>query len=181
MNPKKHRSKPKTPHSVQEGLSPKGKGADEIEQQLHAAEEEAKNHYDKLLRVMAEFENFKKRIEKEKADHLQYSNEKLVADLLPILDDLDRVLDHIPEESSSEIKAIADGVILVQKNMRSVLEKYGLSEVPALGEQFDPNVHEAIATSQDEDRDDHEVLTVHRKGYKLNERLLRAALVTVNK
>lgn len=170
MNPKRHRAKPKPP--------PKQEAQP---QRIEAAEEEAKKQHDKLLRVMAEFENFKKRIEKEKADHLQYSNEKLLADLLPVLDDLDRVLDHIPEKSTDEIKAIAKGVALVQKNMLSALKKYGLAEVPALGEQFDPNLHEAIATSQDEDKGDHEIASVHRKGYKLNERLLRAALVTVNK
>lgn len=152
-----------------------------LEEQIKTAEEEAKKHYDKLLRVMAEFENFKKRIEKEKKEHLQYSNEKLLTEMLPVLDDFDRVLDHIPEDSPEEAKVIAKGIELVHKNMLMVLGKFGLKEIDAMGKDFDPTIHEAISTAKDENFDPEKVISVHRKGYSMGNRLLRAAMVTVNK
>ncbi|HPQ81107.1 MAG TPA: nucleotide exchange factor GrpE [bacterium] len=155
--------------------------AEEIEDQLRAAEEEAKGHYDKLLRVMAEFENFKKRIGKEQDEQLRYSNEKLLSDLLPSLDDLDRVLDHVPPDASAEAKAIADGVELVRKTLHAVLERYGLREVAAMGEPFDPAHHEAMAAVESVAHKPDSVMAVHRKGYWLGERLLRPAMVTVAK
>ena len=83
---------------------------EEIEAQIHAAEVEAKEHYDKLLRVMAEFENFKKRQAREREELVRFSNEKLLSQLLPALDDLDRVLDHVPVDASEEVKNFAEGV-----------------------------------------------------------------------
>ncbi len=153
----------------------------DIEAQIRAAEEEAKSHYDKLLRVMAEFENFKKRIQKEKEEHLQYSNEKLLKELLPVLDDLDRVLEHLPEVGTSEIETLSEGIGLVRKNMYGALEKYGLKEIAGLGAPFDPAVHEAIATGSADGASPDTVLAVHRKGYMLFDRLLRPAMVTVAK
>lgn len=152
-----------------------------LEKHIKGVEEEAKKNHDKLLRVMAEFENFKKRIEKEKTEHLQYSNEKLLSELLPVLDDFDRILDHIPEDAPEEVRSIADGVEMVRKNMTAVLGKFGLAEVEALGQPFDPSIHEAISTTQNEQGDPDTVIEVHRKGYRMGDRLLRAAMVTVNK
>ncbi len=151
----------------------------ELEEQIRSAEEEAKKHYDKLLRVMAEFENFKKRIQKEKTEHLQYSNEKILTDLLPVLDDFDRVLEHVPADAPPDVKTIAEGIELIRKNMMTTLEKHGLREIEAMGHPFDPNVHEAVATGSSETSQPDTVMEVHRKGYLLNDRLLRAAMVTV--
>jgi len=153
----------------------------QLGEQIKAAEEDAKSHYDKLLRVMAEFENFKKRVNKEASDNLKYSNEKILTALLPILDDLDRVVDHIPEHAAKEVKDISHGLELVRKNMIASLKQHGLHEIAALGMPFDPNHHEAISTGQTPDQEADTVMTVHRKGYMLHDRLLRAAMVTVNK
>jgi len=153
----------------------------ELEDQIRAAEEEAKNHYDKFLRVMAEFENFKKRIEREKSEHQQYSNEKVLSDMLPVLDDFDRILEHIPKDHSKDVDNLAHGMELVRKNMLMALGKHGLHEIKALGASFDPNVHEAVSTAEAADSKPDTVIEVHRKGYKLGERLLRAAMVTVSK
>jgi molecular chaperone GrpE len=155
------------------------KSADEITAQIAAAEEEAKGHYDKLLRVMAEFENFKKRMSREREELVRYGNEKLLADILPALDDLDRVLDHVPVEASEELRTFVDGVVLARKSLSSALAKFGLEEVKAEGEPFDPAVHEAIATIESEAQEPGSVIAVHRKGYRLNDRLLRPAMVTV--
>lgn len=149
--------------------------------QLLAAEEEAKSHYDKLLRVMAEFENFKKRIAKESDEQFKYANEKLLKELLPTLDDLDRVLDHIPPDASEESKKIAEGVEIVRKSLLGALEKFGLKEVDAYDQIFDPIKHEAIATIESDAHEPGHVASVHRKGYWLQDRLLRPAMVTVAK
>jgi molecular chaperone GrpE len=156
-------------------------GADELTEQIRAAEEEAKNHYDKLLRVMAEFDNFKKRMGREREEQFKYANEKLLVELLPVIDDLDRVLDHISPDAPDDVKLIADGVGLVQKSLISTLSRFGLKEIPALGEEFDPSKHEAIAVVESEAHEPGHVMAVHRKGYWLGERLLRAAMVTVAK
>jgi len=147
-----------------------GGGADEIAEQLRLAEEEARGHYDKLLRVMAEFENFKKRISKEQEEQIRYANEKLLADLLPSLDDLDRVIEHVPPDADGEAKTIAEGVELVRKNLLATLARYDLKEVESLGEPFDPTRHEAIAAVESEAHDPNTVMAVHRKGYWLGER-----------
>ena len=154
---------------------------DNLLEQIRAAEEEAHNHYDKLLRVMAEFENFKKRINREREEQIQYANEKLLTELLPPLDDLDRVLDHVPPDASEDVKKFVEGVELSRKTLLATLEKFGLKEVLAIGESFDPSRHEAIATIESEAHEPGNVVAVHRKGYWLGERLLRPAMVTVAK
>ena len=159
----------------------KGVRAEDLGEQIRAAEEEAKSHYDKLLRVMAEFENFKKRMNNERDGLVRYGNEKLLSALLPALDDLDRVLDHISPEASEEAKKIADGVELVRKSLHKTLEKFGLKEVPAQGQKFDPSHHEAVAVVESHAHKPGMVMTVHRKGYHLFDRLLRPAMVTVAK
>ena len=180
MNAKK-KTKTKVEAKAEVEEKPKAKPGEELEGQIRAAEEEAKNHYDKLLRVMAEFENFKKRMEREKTEHLQYSNEKVLADMLPVLDDFDRILEHIPKDHSEDVDNLAHGMELVRKNMLSALAKHGLHEVEALGSPFDPNVHEAVSTAAADDAESNTVIEVHRKGYLLGDRLLRAAMVTVSK
>lgn len=149
--------------------------------QIKAAETEAKDHYDKLLRMMAELDNFKKRSEREKQEVVKYSNEQLVTDLLPALDDLDRVLEHVPEGASKELVDFVQGVQLVSKHFLGTLEKYGLKEIRSDGEKFNPECHEAVAHLPNPDIQADHVIEVHRKGYMLNERVIRAAMVSVSK
>jgi len=156
-------------------------GLDDLSSQLKTAEEDAKNHYDKLLRVMAELDNFKKRSNREKEDLVKYSNEKLVTDLLPVLDDLDRVLEHLPEGASQELKDFVDGVQLVAKHFLSALKKYGLEQISTSDEKFNPELHEAVAHIPSEDVDADYIIEEHRKGYTLNGRVIRAAMVSVSK
>lgn len=148
---------------------------------LKAAEEVANSCNDKLLRMMAEFENSKKRMAREHDDLIKYGNEKLLSELLPSLDDLDRVLDHVPEDASADAIKIADGIELVRKSLLSALAKFGLTEVPAEGKKFDPVHHEAVAAVESEAHDPGSVMAVHRKGYELFDRLLRPSMVTVAK
>ena len=153
----------------------------EILSDLHAAEKEAKEHYDKLLRIMAEFENFKKRASREQEERVKYANEKLMLELLPVLDDFDRVLDHVSEEKKADAQAITDGVGLVRKSLLNTLNKFGLSEIKTSGEKFNPQHHEAVQCIKDPDKEDDDIVSVHRKGYKLGDRVIRAAQVVVSK
>lgn len=154
---------------------------DDLSSQIKAAEEEAHVHYDKLLRVMAEFENFKRRVSRESEEQLKYANEKLLTEMLAPLDDLDRVHDHIPPDAAPELKTLAEGIEMAQKSLMMVLGRFGLKEIPAFGEQFDPAKHEAIAVVESDAQEPNTVIAVHRKGYWLFERLLRPAMVTVAK
>ena len=101
--------------------------------------------------------------------------------MLPILDDFDRILNHIPKDHSKDVDNLAHGIELVRKNMLTALGKHGLSKIGALNQPFDPNVHEAVSTAPSEDAAPNTVIEVHRKGYMLGKRLLRAAMVTVSK
>lgn len=155
--------------------------ADEITEQIKAAENEAKEHYDKLLRVMAEFDNYKKRIEREKAEQAKYANQSLICDLLPVIDDFDRVLGHIPAEATSEVAAIADGVKLIQSHFLGGLQKHGFSPLEtSVGKKFDPTTQEAVAHVESEIPEGC-VAIEHRRGWMLHDRVVRAAMVTVSK
>lgn len=157
-------------------------GADEMTSQIKAAEDEAKAHYDKLLRVMAEFENFKKRIEREKSEHIKFSNQNLVSDLLTVMDDLNRVQEHLPKEMPESTKAIADGVAIVQNHLMAILAKYGLKAVEtAPGDAFDPTKHEAVSHIPSKEYPEGTIISELRKGYQLHDRLIRPATVSVSK
>jgi len=149
------------------------------EEGLKAAQTLASESNDKLLRLQAEFENFKKRLTREKEEHSRYAHEQVVKDLLPILDDLDRALTHA--QSSSEIPALIDGVQLVKKQMGSALEKYGLKPFDSLGEPFNPHIHEAVAHQESQDFPPDTVISEYRKGYTLHDKLVRPAMVAVSK
>ena len=153
----------------------------ELESDLEAAKKEAKEHYDKLLRVMAEFENFKRRSEKEMQERIKFANERLLNELIPLLDDLDRVLEHIPESGEEDVKNIALGVELLRKSLLSTLGKFDLKVIDTIGEPFDPSKHEAVSTVESDELDEDAVASVHRKGYFLGDRLLRPAMVSVVK
>ena len=170
----------KKPHTKVDELKEALKKKKEADQPS-AAEEEAKDNYDKLLRVMAELDNFKKRSDREKQELVKYSNEKLITDLLPVLDDLDRVFGHVPEGASKELVDFVDGVKLVNKHFRGTLEKYGLKLIKTDGEKFNPELHEAVAHLPSDDVDPDYIIEEHRKGYVLNGRVIRAAMVSVSK
>lgn len=181
---KQHRGKaPRraAPEKACQNVSDEEGMLEELTSQLQFAEEDAKNHYDKMLRTMAELENYKKRTEREKQEVIRYSNESLITDLLPILDDLDRVLDHVPEGASKELVDFVSGVDLVKKHFLTLLDKNRLKEVETKGKKFDPEIHEAVAHVPSDDVEEDHVVETHRKGYILNGRLIRPAMVTVSK
>lgn len=150
-----------------------------MEAELASAKEEAKAHYEKLLRAMADFENYRKRVDRDKQDLVRYANEELIRELLSVLDHLDQAMSHIKQSSNDEAKNLALGVELVGKQLVGALEKFGLKSVDAVGEQFDPKLHEALQMVDAEGAAPGTILEQHRRGYVLNGRLLRPALVDV--
>jgi molecular chaperone GrpE len=132
---------------------------------------------DRHRRKLAEFENMRKRTEREKNDYHRIALGRVIADFLPISDDFERALAHAsPDEVASDF---GQGVGLIQRKLGDLWKKYGLEEVDTTG-QFDPNVHEAVATEAREDLPKDTILGVLRKGYSLNDKLIRPALVKVS-
>jgi len=129
---------------------------------------------DKLLRVAADFENYKKRAARERAEYVTHANERLVKELLPILDDLERALVAATEHQEA---ALEDGVRLVHRALAGLLERNGLREIETAG-AFDPHVHEALL-SQPSDAEEGSVIDVVQKGYRLGDRVVRPARVVV--
>ena len=129
------------------------------------------------MRLMAEFQNYKRRAAKEKADTLQYANEKIVADILPVLDNFERAL----TTETEDIEGYAKGMQLIFEQLYKALENAGLEEIKALDEDFDPNVHNAVMTDNIEDKDDGKITKVLQKGYKLRDKVVRPSMVAVNK
>lgn len=140
--------------------------------------DKAKEWEDKYLRLFAEFDNFKKRSAREKDARYADAVIDTTASMLEVLDNLDRAL--TTEVQSDDAKALYDGVKLVQKQMRDVLAKLEVTEIPAVGEQFDPNVHNAVMHIEDETVDDNTVVEEFMKGYIYkNSRVVRHSMVKV--
>ena len=150
-----------------------------LRQQLESKELEAKENYDRFLRQVADLENLKKRMAREKGEAVRYANEALVRDLLPVLDNLERAVEHA--KGGGNGKPLVDGVEMVLKGFLDVLGKHGVIQVTAKGESFDPEKHEAIAQVESEEYEPNTVVEEHHKGYYLLDRLLRPALVSVAK
>ena len=150
--------------------SGKESGEENEEVKDEGKEEEGELRY---LRLMADFQNYKKRVEKEKRDLYSYANEKIMNDLLTVMDNFERALEHDADENFKE------GIEMIFKQLSDVLEKDGLAEIPALGEEFDPNVHSAVMTEETEDYESGKVSGVMQKGYTLNGKVIRPAMVKV--
>jgi molecular chaperone GrpE len=142
----------------------------------------AEEHWDRLLRTTADFDNFKKRAAREKQDALRYGNEALIQKLLPILDNFDMALaaaQTSPADPSSQ--SVQTGIAMIHQQLRNILLEAGLEELEASGQKFDPNWHEAVSQQETADVPEGQVLQQVRKGYKLRDRLLRPASVVVAK
>ncbi|HQI56860.1 MAG TPA: nucleotide exchange factor GrpE [Syntrophorhabdaceae bacterium] len=152
---------------------------DELKKTLSEKEEIVKSLQDKMLYMQADFENFKKIKNKEKQDVLKFGNEVLIKDLLPVVDNLERALEHASK--TNDFKSIHDGVKIVLNEFLKVLEKAGVQPVEALGQKFDPNFHEAFFQEERKDVEPEIIVSEHLKGYVLNGRLIRPSLVSISK
>lgn len=135
---------------------------------------------DKMLRALAEMENMRKRLEKEKKDFYDFANQELISDLLPVLDNFDRALAAADSTLRGEAAPYRQGIEMIYKQLGEVLRAEGLDEIKALGEHFDPFLHEAVQQEETDAYPDGTVLKVLLKGYLFKGRLLRPAAVKVS-
>jgi molecular chaperone GrpE len=147
----------------------------ELEQRLDAAESQREEYLGDLRRVAADFDNYKKRVARDQASLVARAHERLVKELLPVLDDLERALEAAAEHEEAKLE---EGVALVERQLRSTLAKEGLEEVDTEG-HFDPHVHEALL-AQPSEADEGDIIQVLQKGYRLGDRILRPARVVIS-
>ncbi len=172
-----------------------GSSIEEIEREMHEAAKEAvqatetsddaatassdllaqnRALQDRVLRTLADFENFRKRSEREKQDFFKYAMGTTIKELLPVLDNFDRALEHAEEGDEFH-----KGVLLIYKQLWDVLQRHGLKAIDESGVRFDPNIHEAVVREEDPSVPNHTVTAILQKGYFLHDRLLRPALAKV--
>jgi len=149
-----------------------------LETQINSVDERVNQEKDKALRAMAELENFKRRKVQEVDQFKRFAKEQTVLDLLPVLDSFDRACEHANSEQSEEDQ---NGFLLIQKQFHQVLEKWGVSPVPALGQPFDPHRHQAVMEEEQSDTVAGTVIREMQKGYTLNEKVIRPSMVVVSK
>jgi molecular chaperone GrpE len=147
--------------------------------QIQELRKTSEKNYDLYLRSQAEIENIKKRNKKEKEDWLKYANESLIKDLLPSLDSLEKALAHANDQNA--LDALKEGVSLTLKGLKDALSRSGLEEVCAKGEPFDPCFHEAVSQIEKDEVKPGTIVEELQKGYLLNKRLIRPAMVVVSK
>jgi molecular chaperone GrpE len=148
----------------------------QLEESLAAKEAEAASNWDKYLRERADLENYRRRVQKEKEELQKYGNECVLQEILPVLDNMERALDHATEESLS---AVIEGVKLTRSMLLSVLKKFGVEPVESKGSPFDPAYHQAMCQVESAEVAPNTVIEEFQKGYMLNDRLLRPAMVSV--
>lgn len=151
----------------------------EQEKAIEEREKEIDELRDRLLYQHADFENFKKLKAKEKQEALRFGNETLIKEILPVIDNLERAIEHATK--TGESTSIVEGVELTLKGLLKVLERFGVQRVEALDKKFDPNIHEAVYQEDREDVDPGTVVGELQKGYIMDGRLLRPAMVSVAK
>jgi molecular chaperone GrpE len=148
----------------------------ELERELEAVRGQAEEHLRNWQRSAADFSNYKRRTDAERATLTQFSNATLIGKLLAVLDDFDRALDNVPDEAH---ESWVEGVRLVERKLRGVLESEGVTPIEAVGLPFDPNVHEAVVHEETTEHRDNEVIGELQRGYRLHDRVIRPSLVRV--
>lgn len=151
----------------------------ELEAKLGAAEKEKKDNWDRYLRAAADLENLRKRQKREIDDARLETKQKVLKEMLPVVDNLERAIEHAGEADAS-VKPIVEGVQLVLRQFSTAFERLGVQPVEAMGQPFDPNLHEAIS-QQESDAAPGTIVQVLQRGYRSGDRLLRPALVVVAK
>ncbi|MBI5049813.1 MAG: nucleotide exchange factor GrpE [Nitrospirae bacterium] len=154
--------------------------AEEKSDNSDATKKELSEINDKYLRLYADFENYRRRAAKDREETIKYSNEELMKDLLSVIDHLELALQHSSNNETSAA-ALSEGVRMTLKELKSTLEKFGLVDIPALGNPFNPAVHHAMAQVESEESEENSVVKEFRKGYMYKDKVLRASLVGVSK
>jgi len=152
----------------------------ELEARCETAEQESRQHYERLLRVSADFENFKKRAFKEADDFRKYANELLLMELLTVVDNLERAIQATSSENNAA-GCLVEGVEMTLKALLKIFEKFSVKLIDAVGKPFDPNFHQAMMQEASDLYPENTVIREFQKGYLLHERLLRPSMVVVSK
>jgi molecular chaperone GrpE len=149
---------------------------EQLERELAETRARAEEHLYNWQRSAADFSNYKRRTDDERAQMSQFSTAVLISRLLGVLDDFDRALENVPPEAHD---AWIEGVKLTERKLRGVLESEGVTPIEAIGQPFDPNLHEAVAHEETTEHADNEVIGEVQRGYRLHDRVLRPSLVRV--
>lgn len=147
-------------------------------QEIQALKQERDGLYDRLLRKQAEFENYKKRIDREKAEFAQFASSELMKEMLTALDSFELAIRNAASEGKGSENMLR-GFELIHKQLQDTLGRFGLKAIEARGQKFDPNFHQAVSTQASNEVEENTVIEEMRKGYLLNGRLLRPAMVSV--
>ncbi|MGD0229313.1 MAG: nucleotide exchange factor GrpE [Syntrophorhabdales bacterium] len=164
-------------HEEQKKKRKKEEIIEELKAALGEKEKELGELREKILYQQADFENFKKLKAREKQEVLRFGNETLIKELLPVIDNLERALEHASK--TEEVKSIAEGVALTLNGFLKVLQKFDVNRVEAVGQKFDPNLHEAVYQEEKEGVEPGTIINEFQKGYVMDGRLLRPSMVSV--
>ncbi|SHJ46194.1 molecular chaperone GrpE [Geosporobacter subterraneus DSM 17957] len=152
---------------------------EELRDLLEKKNEEIEEINNKYLRISADFQNYKRRVEKEKSDIYSFANEKLILELLPAVDNLERAVGVIAEEGNKDA-ALTKGIEMILQQLLDTMKNNGLEEIKALGQDFDPNLHHAVMQEASDTEEGNKVLEVYQKGYTLNGKVIRPSMVKVS-
>jgi len=160
--------------------SPELSPAEKLGQELLAAQGEAARNWDLYLRERADLENFRKRTQREKQEAIRFANDQLLKELVPVLDNLERAVEHASQQGEDQ-QGLLEGVNMTITLFNKVLSDFGVKTVTSVGQAFDPNLHQAMGQVETNDHPPNTVVSEFQKGYLLNDRLLRPSLVMVAK
>ncbi|MBU5595180.1 nucleotide exchange factor GrpE [Amphibacillus sp. MSJ-3] len=144
-------------------------------QQLVTEKEEL---FNKFIRLQAEYDNYRKRTQREKSADLKYKSQALITELLPVIDNFERALQTASDDES--VKSFIEGMDMIYRQLQTVLEAEGVEVIPTVGEEFDPNIHQAVMQVEDDQYETNVVVEEMQKGYRLKDRVIRPAMVKVN-
>ncbi len=178
-HPKKTMETPSASQDLEAELPGETGRTEDIMVKLQEAEKKAAENYDKYMRTAAELDNYRKRAVREKTDAIQYGNETLLRDILPLVDGMDRALEHAC--NSDDFEAFKKGLEMIKGQLLGCLQKHGVEMIDTKGKEFDPHVHEAMMQVESSEHEDSKVVDEFERGYLLNGRLLRPAKVSVCK
>lgn len=152
----------------------------DLEEKLKSKEQEAQENYDRLLRVSAEFENYKKRVSREMEDFRKYSNQSLIKEMLSVVDNLELAISSTSGQKAIE-KGLLEGLEMTHREILKVFEKFNVKPISAIGQAFDPTYHEAVMQEETNECPENTVVNELQKGYLIHDRLLRPSMVVVAK
>ena len=152
----------------------------DLTDQVETLTTESKEQADKALRAMAELENFKKRKAQETQDMIKFGNERLINDVLPVMDSFELAMLQVERSESDEVQNMKEGLLMIQKQLQQFLEKAGVQRIDAMNQPFDPNLHQAVSKEASPDLPENTVVQEMQPGYQLNERVIRPSMVVVS-